>query len=204
MHILLASASPRRRGILGGLVSGGLDFARPDIDETRRAGEGPHAYASRLSREKMADVAHGRSEDGPLLIVTADTIVALDDLVLGKPTDRDDAVASLRLLGGRTHEVITSMTLRATGLPLPPAVREMTGAETTRVTFRALDDPAIDRYLSLIEYRDKAGSYAFQEHGSLVVAGFEGSATNIIGFPLRLFFRMLGGMGLQEDVFGRG
>ena len=199
---ILGSASPRRKSILEGLF-GEIRVVPPAVDETRFPGEDPEHFSTRVSRDKSAAVIASLAADAlrdPVLVITADTVVAIDGLVIGKPADLDDAVAMIALLSGRTHRVITGMTLAMADAP--GAMSEMTAHETTHVTFRNLDEGEIRRYLSMIDYRDKAGAYAFQEHGAMIVERYRGSATNIIGLPLRLFFSMLSVLGVAEQVLG--
>ncbi len=200
MDIILGSSSPRRKAILGGLVSL-FRIVHPSIDETHLPGETPEAFSMRVAEEKCrAILASTDPRDCPLLIITADTIVTIDGNVIGKPDDLDHAIAMISALNGRTHRVITAVTLLAAERP-GGTHRMLTAYETTAVRFRNLDRDGIIRYLETIDYRDKAGSYAFQEQGDLIVEGFHGSATNIIGFPLRLFFSMLSDMGILGMVF---
>ena len=199
MNIILGSSSPRRKSIVGGLVDG-FRIAHPEIDETPMESEAPETFAVRISEEKSrAILASGAINAYPSLIITADTIVTIDGLVIGKPTDFNDAVAMISRLNGRTHRVITALTLLAA--ERAGDHRIVSGRESTEVQFKRLDRDGIVQYLSAIDYLDKAGSYAFQEHGGMIVEGYRGSATNIIGFPLRLFFSMLSDMGLVNDVF---
>ena len=199
MNIVLGSSSPRRKSIISGLVDG-FRVAHPSIDETPRPGEQPETFAARIAGEKCGAVLDSCGNgDFPLLVITADTIVTIDGQVLGKPDDFDHAVSMISTLAGRTHRVITALTLLAAERREGPR-RALTRYESTDVTFKKLDREGIVRYLDTIDYLDKAGSYAFQEQGSLIVEGFRGSATNIIGFPLRLFFSMLGELGLTEAV----
>jgi septum formation protein len=200
MNIVLGSSSPRRKLIVGGLI-GGFRIAHPSIDETPLPGEPPETFATRIAEEKCGAVIEScGAGDFPLLVITADTIVTIDGHVIGKPDDFDDAVAMISTLNGRTHRVITALTLLAAEGPDGPR-RILTRYESTGVTFKKLDREGIARYLNTIDYRDKAGSYAFQEQGGLIVEGFQGSATNIIGFPLRLFFSMLFELGILGAVF---
>jgi septum formation protein len=199
MNITLGSSSPRRKWIVGALT-GAFSIAHPSILETPFAAEDPEAFAVRIAEEKCrAIVDAGAIDVRPALVITADTIVTIDGLVLGKPAGLDEAVEMISRLVGRTHRVITALTLLASETPDDCRIR--TGREETEVTFKHLDRDGIYRYLSAIDYRDKAGSYAFQEHGSMIIEGYTGSVTNIIGFPLRLFFSMLSDMGLVRSVF---
>ncbi len=200
MTPVLGSASPRRESILAGLF-GPIRVVHPSVEETCLPSEGPEDASMRLSKEKSKAVLASLSTEGrmaPSLVITADTVVAIDGRVIGKPSGIDDAVRMISILSGKTHRVITGLTVAVERVSEPVSV---TRAETTEVTFKKLDDDGIRRYLAMIDYMDKAGAYAFQEHGGLIVESFCGSATNIIGFPLRLFFSMVSGMGLAADVF---
>jgi septum formation protein len=172
-RLVLASASPRRRELLGQL---GITFevSAADIDETPRPGEAAGAYVLRLAREKALAVAL-RHPDA--WVLAADTTVALDDALLGKPRDADEARDMLGRLSGRTHEVHTGVALTGPGAEHATQV-------STRVTFRALSPGEIAWYAGTGEPLDKAGSYAMQGKGGFLVAAVEGSPTNVIGLPL--------------------
>jgi len=172
-RLVLASASPRRRELLGQL---GITFevSAADIDETPRPGEAAGAYVLRLAREKARAVAL-RHPDA--WVLAADTTVALDDALLGKPRDADEARDMLGRLSGRTHEVHTGVALTGPGAEHATQV-------STRVTFRALSPGEIAWYAGTGEPLDKAGSYAMQGKGGFLVAAVEGSPTNVIGLPL--------------------
>lgn len=170
--LVLASASPRRRDLLGQL---GLSFTicAADIDETPHPGEAPEAYVRRLAREKAQAVA-GRFPG--TWVLAADTTVVLGPELLGKPRDAAEARGMLSRLSGRTHEVHTGV-----------AIAGRAGDSTvvrTRVTFRTLSAGEIDWYVGTGEPLDKAGSYAIQGKGGFMVASVEGSPTNVIGLPL--------------------
>ncbi len=192
VRIVLASASPRRVQLLRSL---GLDVeVRPaDIDESVRTGESPVDYVRRLSVEKAAAASPVPGE----VVIGADTTVAVDGAALGKPTDGVDARRMLRSLSGRDHRVHTGVTVAiagpthldagrtrsshaATGL----AEASRTDVVTTTVRFVGLDDPTIDWYVATGEPFGKAGAYAIQGAGGALVAGVEGSVTNVIGLPL--------------------
>ena len=200
MQIILGSTSPRRKRILNALFDS-IKIVAPAIEETHRPPETPVEFATRLSEEKCLSIlAAGAPEAEPGLLITADTVVSIDSGIIGKPADFNDAVRILSLLNGRTHEVITGLTLlafdRGTAQGSP-----VTGFEITEVTFKSLTRENIISYLGKIDYRDKAGSYAFQEQGGMIIERYQGSATNIIGFPLRLFFAMADGLGLGRELF---
>lgn len=204
MRVILGSTSPRRRAILGTLFPA-LQIMFPNVDETWEPGIRPEAFAEKVSIDKCLSVADSiQAAEEPILVVTADTVVTIDDIVIGKPSDFDDAVKILRSLVGRTHRVITAISIRTIYGDSSIKAKSLTSHETTAVTFRDLNHEDILRYLRLIEWRDKAGAYAFQESGSFIIDTWEGSATNIIGFPLRLFFSMLAEADLGHLLFAEG
>jgi septum formation protein len=176
--LVLASASPRRRDILRRL---GLAFeVRPSgVDEVRLGSESPDRFALRVAAAKAAEVAGRTSSEGAAAIVLgADTVVAVDGCCFGKPVDDGDALAMLRALSGRWHEVTTAVALcRAGGEPLDAV------AVRTAVCFRALSDAAMAGYVASGEGRDKAGAYAIQGLGSGLVLEVRGSYDNVVGLP---------------------
>lgn len=175
-RLVLASGSPRRRELLATL---GLIFVvdAADIDETEFAGEDPSSYVVRLARSKAAHVA-GRHEDGTI-VIGADTTVEIDGMILGKPNDLAHAAGMIAALSGRTHRVHTGLAVVVSGSG-DPWVRLC----TTDVTFRDLDESAIDRYVATGEPMDKAGAYAIQGHGGALVARINGNVQNVVGLPL--------------------
>jgi len=187
MEFILGSASPRRREILRDFFNP-LHIIHPSIDESVNPGETPESFVSRITREKMRSVISQIATPGNFAAVTSDTIVTIDSLILGKPESLENAAEMLALLSGREHRVLTGLSLYAgnarEGI-------ELTGLESTSVFFRKLDRDVINEYLKLVDYSDKAGSYAVQEHGDMLVESINGSITNVIGFPLRLFFSIL-------------
>lgn len=195
--MILASASPRRRELLGRLGLA-LEIRAADIDETRHEGEHPCDLVARLAREKAHAVRaeHGLGEDG--LLLAADTIVWMDDAALGKPDDDNEARAMLRSLAGRTHQV-------STGVCILCGEAESCFVETTDVTFYELTDAQIDAYVSSGECRDKAGAYAIQGTGSLLVESIRGDYDNVVGLPVARVVREIGRLqgsasGLLERV----
>jgi septum formation protein len=177
--LLLGSASPRRKELLEQL---GLRFSlRPShVDEPDPNGEAPEAYARALAERKTAAVVERARADGEAgFVLGADTIVVIDGAILNKPLDDADALRMLRLLQGRSHHVITAVSVRG--------VHEASGrtlAVRSAVTFRVLDERAARAYVASGEGRDKAGSYAIQGQGAAVVRAVEGSYTNVVGLPL--------------------
>lgn len=182
-HIILASNSPRRRELLSGL---GLDYevrTLPGIDESypdTLQGEEIPVYIS----SKKASAYLDALKDNELLI-TADTIVWLDGRVLGKPADEDEARQMLRDLSGKTHQVITGVTLATTTF-------QKSFASVSQVTFASLSEEEISYYVSHYHPMDKAGSYGVQEWiGFIGVERIEGSYFNVMGLPVQRLYREL-------------
>jgi septum formation protein len=184
-RLVLASASPRRRELLGQL---GLSFevSAADIDETPQQGERAQAYVLRLAREKARAVA---TRHPGAWVLAADTTVALGDELLGKPRDAAEAREMLGRLSGRTHEVHTGVALAGPSGEHSTVVR-------TQVTFRSLSPGEIAWYAGTGEPLDKAGSYAVQGKGGFLVAAVDGSPTNVIGLPLGETLELLARAGL--------
>ena len=179
--IVLASASPRRRELLR---NAGISFViqAADISETPRAGEPPHALAERLAREKAQAVFLTRPND---VVLGADTIVIVDGQILGKPQDGNDAVRMLRLLSGRSHQVVTGVCLKG------PQGLEDTRSQTTLVSMAALTEEGIRSYIATGEPMDKAGAYAIQGIASRWISSIAGDYFNVVGLPVALIYSML-------------
>jgi septum formation protein len=193
--IVLASASPRRQELLR---NAGISFTvQPaDIDETPLAGEGARECAERLAREKALTVWRTRPQDS---VLGADTIVVVDEAILGKPVDAEDAARMLRLLSGRVHRVITGVCLVQAGDSgdlMDPGERVRTSSETTLVTVNELSDEEIRDYVATGEPMDKAGAYAIQGGASRWIPRIEGDYSNVVGLPVALVYRMLRERGL--------
>jgi len=187
---VLASASPRRREILGNL---GLAFQvqAADIEETREPNEPPARYVARLAREKAEAVA--RLLSAPAGVLAADTTVVIDDQVLQKPRDHADSERMLRALRGRAHHVHTGVCL----LLWPERdARELT--VTSQVRFRAFDDATLRGYVASGEGMDKAGSYGIQALGQALVSEIRGSYTNVVGLPAAETIELLLAAGVIE------
>jgi septum formation protein len=208
--LVLASASPRRQELLR---NAGISFTvQPaDIDETPLPGEPPRACAERLAQEKALAVWGTRPQD---MVLGADTIVVVEETILGKPVDAEDGVRMLRRLSGRVHRVITGVCVVQTpaSRQLPAASesrsghfselasevlrtenRELrTGSETTLVTMDELSDEEIRDYVASGEPMDKAGAYAIQGRASRWIPRIEGDYSNVVGLPVALVRRMLG------------
>jgi septum formation protein len=171
--LILASSSPRRRQLLE-LI--GLAFAvvPAEVDETPFAGEDPSTYASRAARDKALEVA---AKHPGRLVLGADTVVEVDREILGKPASADDAASMLRRLSGRSHLVHTALALVVDG-------RSHEVADSTRVEFVQLTDELIRWYVATGEPADKAGAYAIQGLGGLLVSRVDGSPHTVVGLPL--------------------
>jgi septum formation protein len=178
--LILASASPRRAELLS---SAGIafDVLPAHVDETVRAGESPQAYVRRLAEAKALTVALAAPDRS---VLGADTIVVVDSLILGKPRDAEDAKRMLRLLSGRSHHVITAVSLCLNDTALSTEV------EMTRVEFAHLDKAEIDWYVATGEPAGKAGGYAIQGLASRFVKRIEGSYANVVGLPVALVYAM--------------
>jgi septum formation protein len=195
-RLVLASASPRRRRLLAEL---GLPFeARAtDADETPVPGEAPRDLVVRLALAK----ARATARPGELTL-GADTEVAVDGRVLGKPADADDARRMLRLLSGRAHEVWSGVAL-VRAASNGAAAREWTGARLSRVSFRELADSEIDAYVASGDPFDKAGAYAIQGGAAGFVAELDGDVDNVVGLPLALVRELLATAGVEPALSPR-
>jgi septum formation protein len=205
VRLILASASPRRAELLRS-AGYTFDVVVADVDESIREGESPATYVRRLAADKSAaalkrcatsDVAHGHAgvdqghagvdrgharvaqgfSPAEAIILGADTTVVVDGEILGKPCDDDDARKMLRRLSGKTHQVLTGISLRR-------GEHEVGRVESTAVTFRALTDEDISWYVESGEGRDKAGGYAIQGLASRFIPGIAGSYANVVGLPV--------------------
>jgi nucleoside triphosphate pyrophosphatase len=191
-RLILASASPRRAELLR---NAGIAFeVEPaDIHEAPLPGEAALQYAQRLARDKAGTIL-ARCPDA--LVLGADTVVVVDDHLLEKPANAGDAVRMLRLLSGRTHQVITGVCLAASGL-------ERTEAEVTQVSFTTMSEVEIAGYVATGEPMDKAGAYGIQGMASRWVERIDGDYFNVVGLPVARVYRMLkeiGGTGCDVPV----
>jgi len=185
-HLILASGSPRRSHLLD-LI--GVDFVvKPaDVDETPLAGEDPVTFASRAARDKALEVATGHPGR---LVLGADTVVEVDQKILGKPVSEDEASSMLRRLSGRSHLVHTAVSL----------VNDSTAhdiVDSARVQFVNLTDEMIRWYVATGEPMDKAGAYAVQGLGGLLVARVDGSPNTVIGLPVHRLPELFAAHGLD-------
>ena len=182
--LVLASASPRRRELL---TQAGYQFTvQPaHIPEEPHANEDPIAYVTRLARQK-AEAIYAQLSAGPtdLIVLGADTTVTLDNLLLGKPEDGADAARMLRQLSGRTHLVVT-------GVSLVTANRTETAASVTAVQFLTISEAEIEAYVQTGEPMDKAGAYAIQGHAARWIPSIHGCYFNVVGLPISLVSTLL-------------
>ena len=182
--IILASASPRRAEILR-TIGWPFEALAVHIDESRRQGESAAAYVQRLAREKAETAAALTIE---LNVVGADTTVAIDNQILEKPVDADDARRMLEMLSGRWHKVLTGV-----------AVVDRTSLETrvayqeTEVKFASMSIAELDWYIAGGEPMDKAGGYAIQGQGARFIEGIRGDFFNVVGLPVRLLYELFAG-----------
>jgi septum formation protein len=209
--IVLASASPRRQELLR---NAGIPFTvQPaDINETPLAGEAPRECAERLAREKALATWRNQTQD---TVLGADTIVVVDETLLGKPVDAADAIRMLRVLSGRVHQVITGVCVvravdsgqwavssetRPRGASSPKSHYEIlrtgnqelrTASATTLVTMSEVSDDEIRQYVATGETMDKAGAYAIQGMASRWIPRIDGDYSNVVGLPVALVYRML-------------
>lgn len=175
-RIILASASPRRRDIL---KENGIDFevVLPSGDEKNIVGE---KYSEELVNECAIAKAKSMGADFRSPIVSCDTVVVNDGIIIGKPKDREDAVRILKSLSGKTHIVASSVcVIRGAGVKV--------AHEITKVTFRELSDKEIEEYIDRCNPLDKAGSYGIQDEGFDFAVKVEGNIDNVIGFPMKAF-----------------
>ena len=187
IRLILASASPRRRELLAELGVA-FDVVVADVTEHEEASTDPRIMVAHNAALK-ADWVAARHPDA--LVLGADTTVFIDGQALNKPADAAEARAMLRRLSGRTHTVFTGLAVRRGRDGL--AIDERMASE---VTFKLLDEATIETYLSRVNTLDKAGGYAIQEQSGLIVAGYRGSFSNIIGLPLETTKQILTRCGL--------
>lgn len=193
-RLVLASGSPRRRDLL---AATGMHFeiVPADVDETLLPGESAEDLTARLAVAK-ARAVRDALEPGPLLVIGADTVVVLDDEILGKPVDADDAARMLRRLSGRTHRVLTGVAVVAG--EWSPRI----DVTTTRVTFRPLTDDEIGEYVATGEPLDKAGAYGIQGAGGALVESIDGPYDNVVGLPVASVRRLLASARVEAPPAG--
>lgn len=188
-ELILASASPRRKELLEKLD---LKFSicPADVDETRLPEEDALSYPLRTAVKKAMAVAEGREN---AIVIAADTVVALDDEILGKPKDEAEAKKMLRRLAGREHIVITGI-----GIVDTVSGRTLSATEQTIVYFHPLETEEIEAYVATKEPMDKAGAYGIQGKGSLLVRKIDGDYFNVMGLPISKLYRLL--LNIDADI----
>jgi len=187
-RIYLASISPRRKTLLDQL---GLDFSiiPSGIDETIRSGETPSDFIMRVAWDKARTAGKTVSEG---IIIAADTVVVIGSEILQKPSGAGDAKRMLTLLSGRSHHVLTAVSLLE-----KPEGKKISGFEKTLVAFRKLTPEEIAWYIATGEPPGKAGAYAIQGKGAIFIEKIEGSFTNVVGLPLPLLYALFWKMGID-------
>ncbi len=191
MRVILASSSPRRHELLA-MIGIAHDVVPADIDESLVSGEAPIAYAERLAREKAVAVA---ANAGDAVVIAADTVVVVDDVVLGKPRDEQEAAEMLCLLSNRSHIVHTAVAVRHRELA-------RSAVESPVVTFRPLETGRIDSYIATGEPMDKAGAYGIQGYGATLVSRIEGDYFAVMGLPLHRLILLLENVGVEYRFAG--
>jgi septum formation protein len=191
VELVLASGSPRRRELLARL---GIDFSviRPGVDEAPFPGEPPSAHVARLAAEKARA---GSAQHPRAAVLAADTVVVLAARIFGKPATRVEAASMLAELAGRTHTVLTATALRW-------RTKETVQLETARVTLLPYSPELYGWYVATGEVDDKAGAYAVQGKGALLVERVEGNVQAVIGLPLAVIPRLLEQVGLRLTASG--
>ena len=175
MKVILASASPRRKEILQNTKLN-FDIQKSDIEEVILENESPESMVVRLAYEKAFDVAKRNTDR---LVIGADTIVALDNEVLGKPKDQNEAYQMIKRLSNKTHKVITGISL--INLKENKIIKDYV---VSFVTFKDLSEDSIKDYINTNESLDKAGAYGIQGYGALLVKNIQGDYFNIVGLPI--------------------
>ncbi len=188
--IILASSSPRREDLLKKYINN-FDIITPNIEEDILVGETPLKYVKRLSKEKALEVRR-KVQLNNFVIIAADTIVELDNVIYNKPKNIDDAKRMLTNLMGRKHTVITSVYIIIDGVKT-----DFRLIDKTYVTFIDYNETLLNYYLSTNEYADKAGSYAIQGRGHIFIKNISGDYENIVGLPIAKILRKLKSNGID-------
>ena len=187
-NIVLASGSPRRQEVLQRSGITDFDIRVPETEESYPEGLSPRQVVEYISREKADAAAKLCTEDE--IVITADTMVFLDEARLGKPADEADALRMLTSLQGRHHTVCTGITVRQGG-------RSLTESESTEVYFRPATEAELRGYIATGEPMDKAGAYGIQGMGALLVEKINGDFFNVMGLPVLRLSRMLSRFGVS-------
>jgi septum formation protein len=178
--LILASGSPRRAEILNA-VGWKFDKIVADVDETEFDGENPSDYVMRLAKTKAEVIAANHKN---ATVLGADTTVVIDNQILGKPLDFDDARRMLQMLSGKTHEVLTGVAVVKNG-------ETHVGIQSTKVKFVTLSDAEIEYLVEFGEPLDKAGGYAVQAQAALFIEEIEGDYWNVVGLPISLVYSLI-------------
>ncbi len=184
-RLVLASSSPRRRQLLAPLGFE-LQVSSPEVDESELPGETPRDFVLRVAAKKGRAVAQAHPGQ---VVLAADTAVVIGARLLGKPKSPDEALAMLRQLSGREHQVLT-------GVWVTGSTGEHQRAVSTTVRFRPLSDAEARWYVATGEPMDKAGAYAIQERGGMFVESIDGSYSNVVGLPLAQTLELLRAAGM--------
>ena len=195
MDIILASKSPRRRALLEQMGVRDFRIVTPDIDEHMDRDLPPAELVRQISLEKAQAVA--AQADPNTVVIAADTVVALDGVVLGKPADKEEAFRMLSLLSGNRHQVYT-------GLTVLRGEQVFSQWEETSVTFRPLTAEEIEAYIATGEPMDKAGAYGIQGYGALFIEGISGDYYNVMGLPVCRLGQILGQLGMNCMALAAG
>ncbi len=187
MKIILASASPRRRELLRQIGIEPQIMVVPFQETT--GGKSPESLVAYNAYGKGAVVA---AKEPQAVVIAADTVVTLDDMILGKPASAQEAVAMLQRLSGKTHKVLTGVAIFYQG-------REFTLVETTQVEFYHLSEQQIGAYVATGEPMDKAGAYGIQGRGAVLVKNIIGSYSNVVGLPLGALYQSLLELGVAPE-----
>ena len=182
--LILASGSPRRAEIMNSV---GWDFEKdvPDVDESVIDGESPEDYVVRLAKTKADVIAERHTGE---MVLGADTTVVIEDQIIGKPLDIEDAHRMLEMLSGNWHEVLTGVAVVNNG-------GTNTGLQRTRVKFAEMNANEINFLVELGDPLDKAGAYAVQAQAALFIEGIEGDYWNVVGLPISLVYDLVKGVG---------
>ena len=195
MDIILASKSPRRRARREQMGVRDFRILTPDIDEHMDRDLPPAELVRQISLEKAQAVA--AQADPNTVVIAADTVVALDGVVLGKPAGKEEAFRMLSLLSGNRHQVYT-------GLTVLRGEQVFSQWEETSVTFRSLTAEEIEAYIATGEPMDKAGAYGIQGYGALFIEGISGDYYNVMGLPVCRLGRILGQLGVDCMALAAG
>ena len=189
MKFILASSSPRRQELLLRLQTP-FDIILPDVDESIIPPDGsPETYCTALAELKANDISQHYPNN---LVIGSDTIVVLDDQIMGKPDDKSQAQKMLESLSGRTHHVYTGVCLKWAERNIHHLF-----AEITTVTFRELSEADINHYIESCPPYDKAGSYGIQDWSAVFVQEIKGCYDNVVGFPISRFYEELKKLGIN-------